>query len=218
MLMAVPREQVEVCLRLLTEATLRPVAVEMAPMAAGKVFALSGRPLPPSWLLLHLEDGAFELTHIQGARMRAFAQGRNLRGQDLSRASWPRSKRWRPSPRTPGAGHLWPWRDRFQVGALKQHELEVIYPSHLAIPGLQPDMNLSEVLPAVGAGLCLPGTGAPGGQSPAPGGTGGRPHGPGFFHHHAASGLSGTLLSLGDQRLYPHPRRALPGQPADSRR
>jgi len=50
--MAVSRDQVEACLRLLTEATLKPIAVELAPAAAGKVFALSGRPLPSSWLLL----------------------------------------------------------------------------------------------------------------------------------------------------------------------
>ena len=41
MLMAVPRDQVEACLRLLTEATLRPVAVELAPVAAAKAFALT---------------------------------------------------------------------------------------------------------------------------------------------------------------------------------
>jgi len=157
MLMAVPRDQVEVSLRLLTEATLRPVAVELAPAAAGKVFALSGRPLPPAWLLLHLADGSFELTHIQGARVKAFAQGRNLRGQDLSRAILAQVEAMaaaRPEPQAlgiygrGGAG--------FKVGTLKKHELEVIYPSHLPISGLQPDMNLSEVLPAAGAGLsCL---------------------------------------------------------------
>ena len=44
MLMAVSRDPVEECLRLLTEATLKPIAVELAPAAAGKVFALSGGP------------------------------------------------------------------------------------------------------------------------------------------------------------------------------
>ena len=163
MLMALPRDQVEVCLRLLTEATLSPVALEMAPMAAGKVFALSGRPLPPSWLLLHLEDASFELTHLQGARMKAFAQGRNLRGQDLSRAILAQVNKMAaepPEPRVLGIyGH---GGTDFKVGALKQHELEVIYPSHLAIPGLQPEMNLGEVLPAVGAGLSCLGQAPPG--------------------------------------------------------
>ena len=218
MLMAVPRDQVEVCLRLLTEATLRPVAVELAPVAAGKVFALSGRPLPPSWLLLHLEDGSFELTHIQGARVRAFAQGRNLRGQDLSRAILAQVDNLaaaRPEPQV--LGIYGRGGADFKVGALKKHELEVIYPSHLPIPGLQPEMNLGEVLPAVGAGLSCFGPGAPGGQSPAPGGAGGHPAGTIFFHHHAAPGLSGPWLPLGGQRFYPHPRRTLPGQPADSR-
>jgi hypothetical protein len=154
MLMAVPRDQVEACLGLLTEATLRPVAVELAPAAAGKVFALSGRPLPPSWLLLHLLDDSFELTRIQGAKVKAFAQGRNLRGRDLSRAILAQVDEMaaeRPEPQVlaiygrAGAD--------FKVGALKKHELEVIYPSHLPIPGLQPDINLDAVLPAVGAGL-----------------------------------------------------------------
>ena len=163
MLMAVPREQVEVCLRLLREATLSPVALEMAPMAAGKVFALSGRPLPPAWLLLHLEDASFELTHLQGARMRAFAQGRNLRGQDLSRAILAQVKKMAAEPPNPRVlGIYGPGGTEFKVGALKQHELEVIYPSHLSIPGLQPDMNLSEVLPAVGAGLACLGQAPPG--------------------------------------------------------
>ena len=154
MLMAVPRDQVEECLRLLTEATLRPVAVELAPAAAGKVFTLSGRPLPPSWLLLHLGDGSFELTHIQGAKVKAFAQGRNLRGQDLSRAVLAQVDDMAaagPAPRM--LGIYGRGGADFKVGALKKHELEVIHPSHLPIPGLQPDMNLDEVLPAVGAGL-----------------------------------------------------------------
>jgi Tfp pilus assembly protein PilN len=154
MLMAVPRDLVEGCLDLLKEATLRPIAVELAPAAAGKVFALSGRNLPPAWLLLHLEDGAFELTHIQGTRVNAFAQGRNLRGQDLSRAILAQVDDMaaaRPEPRmlalygSAGAD--------FNVGILQKHELEVIYPSQIAIQGLQPDMSLDEVLPAVGAGL-----------------------------------------------------------------
>jgi len=154
MLMAVPRDQVEECLRLLTEATLRPVAVELAPAAAGKVFALSGRPLPPSWLLLHLLDGSFELTHIQGAKVKAFAQGRNLRGQGLSRAILAQVDDMaaeRPEPQV--LGIYGRGGADFKVGALKKHELEVIYPSHLPVPGLAPEMNLGEVLPAVGAGL-----------------------------------------------------------------
>jgi general secretion pathway protein L len=163
MLMAVPRDQVEVCLRLLTEATLRPVALEMAPMAAGKVFGLSGRPLPPAWLLLHLEEASFELAHLQGATMKAFAQGRNLHGQDLSRAILAQVKKMASEPPNPQVLGLYGTGGTdFKVGALKQFELEVIYPSHIAIPGLQPEMNLSEVVPAVGAGLACLGQAPPG--------------------------------------------------------
>jgi Tfp pilus assembly protein PilN len=154
MLMAVPRDQVEECLRLLTEAALRPVAVELAPAAAGKVFTLSGRTLPPSWLLLHLADGSFELTLFQDAKVKAFAQGRHLRGQDLSRtvlAQVDDLAAEEPGPRL--LGIYGRGGTDFKVGALKKHELDVVHPSQLSIPGLQPDMNLEEVLPAVGAGL-----------------------------------------------------------------
>lgn len=106
MLMAVPRDRVEACLRLLTEATLRPVAVELAPLAAANVFALSGRPLPASWLLLHLEDDSFDLTHLAGGKVKAFAQGSHLPGQELSRASLSQVERLiaaRPVPRPWGS-------------------------------------------------------------------------------------------------------------------
>jgi Tfp pilus assembly protein PilN len=154
MLMAVLRDQVEACLRLLTEAGLSPVAVELAPVAACKVFALSGRPLPPSWLLLRLMDGAFELTHMQGAKVKGFAQGRNLRDQELSRAILAQVDAMamtRPEPQTLGVYG----RDGadFRVGVLKKHELEVIYSSQIPLVGLEPDMSLGEALPAVGAGL-----------------------------------------------------------------
>ena len=137
MLMAVPRDRVEECLRLLTEATLRPVAVELAPVAAAKVFALSGRPLPASWLLLHLEDDSFELTHLQGAKVKAFAQGRHLQGQDLSRAILAQVDDLaaaRPEPQA--LGIYGRGGADFKVGILKKHELEVIYPSHAAHPGV----------------------------------------------------------------------------------
>ncbi len=154
MLMAAPRDQVEECLHLLTEATLRPVAVELAPAAAGKVFGLSGRPLPPAWLLLHLEDSAFDLTHIQGSLVKSCHRVRGLQGKDLSRTILTQIEKLttsRPAPQMVaiyGRGAT-----DFKVGTLKKHELEVIYPSHLPLPGLQPDMSPGEVLPAVGAAL-----------------------------------------------------------------
>lgn len=157
MLMAVPRERVEDCLRLLTEATLRPVAVELAPMAAANVFALSGRPLPASWLLLHLEDDSFDLTHLAGGKVKAFAQGSHLQGKELSRASLSQVERMigaRPAPQALGLyGRS---AADFKVGSLKKHELEIIYPHHAPIKGFTPEMSQDGVLPAVGAGLsCL---------------------------------------------------------------
>jgi Tfp pilus assembly protein PilN len=154
MLMAVLRDPVEACLRLLTEAGLSPVAVELAPVATGKVFALSGRPLPPAWLMLRLEDGAYELTHLQGAKVKGFAQGRNLREQEVSRAIVAQVDTMaltRPEPKVLGVyGRNGA---DFRVGVLKKHELEVIYSSQIPLVGLEPDMSLGEVLPGVGAGL-----------------------------------------------------------------
>ncbi len=217
MLMAVPRDQVEACLGLLTEATLRPVAVELAPAAAAKVFALSGRPLPPSWLLLFLLDDAYELTHIQGPRVKAFAQGRNLRGKDLARAIQPRSMVWRRRGRNPRR-----WVSMAPAGLIsksgrsKKHELEVIYPSQLPIPGLAPEMNLGEVLPAVGAGLSCFGPAALG-VNLLPRRRGRLSGWDDFLSPPSCSWSCWAYLPLGDQCLYPHPRRTLPGQPADSR-
>jgi Tfp pilus assembly protein PilN len=157
MLMAVPRDRVEGCLGLLTEATLRPVGIDLAPMAAGNVFALSGRSLPASWLLLHLEDGSFDLTHLYEGKMKAFAQGRHLGGEELSRAILAQVDRMsaaRPAPQVLGVyGHSG---TDFKMGVLKKHELEVIYPHHAPLKGFTPEMSLDGVLPAVGAGLsCL---------------------------------------------------------------
>jgi Tfp pilus assembly protein PilN len=154
MLMAVLRDQVEVGLRLLTAAALKPIAVELAPVAAAQVFGLSGRPLPASWLLLHLEGGSYELTHIQGAKVRAFAQGRNLRGKELSQAILAQIDAMAaPGPEPQLLGLYGRGGADFNVGILKKHELEVIYPSHINLKGLQPEMSLDEILPAVGAGL-----------------------------------------------------------------
>jgi Tfp pilus assembly protein PilN len=157
-LMAALRDPVEKCLAVLREAGLRPVAVELAPMSAGQVFTLSGRSLPASWLLLHLEEGSFELTHMQGGRVKAFAQGRNLRGKELSRTILARIEEMageRPEPQALALyGRVG---EDFKVGMLKKHELEVIYPGHLPISGFQADMNWGVVLPAVGAGLACMG-------------------------------------------------------------
>jgi Tfp pilus assembly protein PilN len=157
MLMAVMREPVEECLRLLTEATLRPVAVELAPPAVGKVFVMSGRPLPPSWLLLHLKGDSFDLTHFQGAKVNAFAQDRNLLGRELSQAVLAQVDNLATTQPEPQALGLYGrGMADFRVGILQKHNLEVIYPSHMTIPGLVPEMSLDQVLPALGAGLsCL---------------------------------------------------------------
>jgi hypothetical protein len=162
LVMAVARDRVEECLGLLTEAGLRPVAVELAPVAASQVFTLSGRSLP-AWLLLHLEEDAFELTLLKGGQVQAFAQGRHLQGRDLSRAVLAQVEAMAAAGMDPrvlgiyGRGGA-----AFPVGVLKKYELETIYAGQLPLPGLLPEMNLSEVLPAVGAGLACFGPAAGG--------------------------------------------------------
>jgi Tfp pilus assembly protein PilN len=157
MLMAVPRDRVEACLGLLRAATLRPVSVEPAPMAAGNVFALSGRPLPASWLLLHLEESAFELTNLQGGKIKELVQRRHLQGKELSQAILAQVDRLMaagPAPKMLGVyGHSGA---DVKLGAIKKHELDVIYPHHTPIKGLTPEVGSEGALPALGAGLsCL---------------------------------------------------------------
>ena len=217
LVMAVARDRVEECLGLLTEAGLRPVAVELAPVAASRVFTLSGRSLP-AWLLLHLEEGAFELTMLAGGQVQAIASGRHLQGRDLSRAVLAQVEAMAaagPDPRVLGiygrGGAAFP------VGILKKYELETMYAGQLPLPGLLPEMNLSEVLPAVGAGLACFGPAAGGVNLLPPASRAAIRLGRYSFTTMVLLVFLGLSLPLGRQRLSPHPGGTLPGQPADRR-
>jgi Tfp pilus assembly protein PilN len=154
MLMALPRDRMEACLGLLTEATLRPIAIQLAPVAVGNLFALRAKSLPSSWLVLHLGDSSFELTHFQGDKLRAFAQGSHLQGKELSRAVLAKIDDLAKAPPAPKALGLYgSGMADFKVGPLKRPDLEVIYPSYFPIQDLSQEMHLDAVLPAVGAGL-----------------------------------------------------------------
>ena len=155
MLMALPREAVDGSLNLLSQAGLRPMAVELAPAAVATAFSQLAAKLPPSWLLLHLESGAFELAHIQGQTIRAFRQGRTTPGADLNRLLGGEIERLR------AAGHQFKAiclhgqsGSGFQATALSESQnLNLVYPSHLAIQNLPPETEQEGALAAVGAAL-----------------------------------------------------------------
>ncbi len=159
MIIALPKTRVSTCLDLLTEATLRPTWLSVAPLAAGNAFNLLGsKKLPPSWLLLHLEIGAFELTHIYRGVVRSFTHRQRLQRKEFTRelvgAIDQALETGESTPRflcVYGDGGA-----DFQVGALQKYEFDIAYPSQLVPESSLPEADQDEALPAVGAALsCL---------------------------------------------------------------
>ena len=104
MLLALPREPVEVCLALLAEVGLKPMSLELAPTAVANAFAALGGKLPHSWLLLNLEPGAFQLTQVWGQTLGAFIQRSDLAPRDLPKILRHEMDRLRgrgPGPQSP---------------------------------------------------------------------------------------------------------------------
>jgi Tfp pilus assembly protein PilN len=157
LLMALPRNRVEDCLQLVTEAGLRPLAVQLAPVAASNAFAGCGRPMPGSWLLLHLSDGALELLNLQNGVVHSYYSGRNLGKTELSRTILTHIGHISDAGATPQTLCLYgSHKSDFNVGVLQQHNLEIISPNHLVITGFLPETSPDAALPSVGAALtCL---------------------------------------------------------------
>ncbi len=155
MLMALPREPIEACLSLLTQAGLRLTAVELGPYAVANAFAQLAGKLSSSWLLLHLQPGAFELAHVQGQAVREYHLGRNSAAADLNRVLNEEIGRLRAASQGAMALCLYgQGLSGFQVTALTEtHNLNPIYPSHLAMQNLPPETELDGALAAVGAAL-----------------------------------------------------------------
>ncbi|HEY9074064.1 MAG TPA: pilus assembly protein PilM, partial [Desulfobaccales bacterium] len=155
MLMALPREAVDGSLDLLSQAGLRPISVELSPVAAANAFAQLAGKMPSSWLLLHLEPGTFELAHIRGQAIRSYRQGRSSSGADLNRVLADEIGRLTEAGRDVKALCLYgQGQPEFKVSALSEtHNLDPVYPSHLAIQNLPPETELDGALPAVGAAL-----------------------------------------------------------------
>jgi Tfp pilus assembly protein PilN len=156
MLQALPRELIETCLHLFNEATLRVISLELATTALANTFATLRGKLPPSWLLLHLAPGAFELALIKGQTLKSLSHGKNLAPKELGRAVTAGIDGIQKAGFEPGALCLYGTGAEFDVGALSPYGLEVIYPSHFTLQGLPPETEQSGALPAVGGALrCL---------------------------------------------------------------
>jgi Tfp pilus assembly protein PilN len=157
-IMALAKDRVAPWLSLLSEAGLRPVGLTLASLAAANAFAmLAAKRLPSSWLMLHVQEGATELTHIQGGIVKSYKQARssaeqaflpeleagidNLASQGISP----------PVLCIYGAGS-----GGGLVGAVQHYNLETIYPGQV---GLEPTLSEAAqdgALPAAGAGVaCL---------------------------------------------------------------
>ncbi len=158
MILALAKERAVTCLDLLREASLRPIGLTLAPLAAANAFALLGaKRLPDSWLLLHLNADAFELTHIYRGVLKSFSQARGLENQAFLQKLVASIDNLVAGGATPqvlsiygaGSGDL-------QMGALQQDNLDIIYPGDVGLDHALPEADQDEALPAVGAGLsCL---------------------------------------------------------------
>lgn len=155
MLMALPREVVDNSLNLLTQAGLRPMAVELAPAAVINAFSQLAAKLPSAWLLLHLEQGDYELALVQGQTLQAYRQGHSTSGADLSVVLGEEIGRLKAAGHEFKAMALYGQSGSgFQATALSEaHNLNPVYPSHLAIQNLPAETELDGALAAVGAAL-----------------------------------------------------------------
>lgn len=164
MLLAVPRDQVEPYLTLLTQVGLRPMFLELAITAMANAFAQLAGKLPSAWLMLHSEAGAFELARFRGQVIREYRQKRSATAADLNRLL--REEISRLSDGGGGVQTLCLYgqvREGFQVSALSEtHNLNVIYPSHLAIQHLPAESESAGALPALGTALRTLGRGSQG--------------------------------------------------------
>jgi general secretion pathway protein L len=154
MLMALPRVQIEPCLDLLSAVGLKPMALELAPMAAANAFVRLGGKLPDSWLLVHLEPGAFQLIQVKGQLLRTFCQWSGP-FRDLAKKLQAEIVRLGEEGANPKAMALYGASgkgvDAASLG--RQQGLDMVYPNLFAIKGLPPETEVPGALPALGAAL-----------------------------------------------------------------
>ena len=156
-LMALLRSRIEEYLFLLTEVGLRPVALQLAPVAAGNAFAGLGQPLPSPWLLLHLASGSYELLHLRDGVLQGYHRGGDLKQAELAKAILAHIEQiYARGPRPKLLGFYGSHIADFNLSLLQHLDLEIIQPSHLTIAGLLPDTDFDAALPSLGAALaCL---------------------------------------------------------------
>jgi Tfp pilus assembly protein PilN len=154
-LLALRREPVEACLRLLTQAGLRLTSLTLAPVATANAFAVLGEKMPPDWLLLHAGKENFELSQIKGGGLQPCRTGRVGKSGELVQESNSVLENLRRDGKGPevlglyGAGA-----SRDLRRALSQQVMvPLVTPELLKVTGLPPDFSSEEALPAVGAGL-----------------------------------------------------------------
>jgi len=154
MVMGLPREAVDLCLGLLTQAGLRPMALELSTTAVANAFGQLAGKLPSSWLLLHLKPGAFELAQVKGQAVDACRQGRGSSGVDLNQLLTEEIGRLRTGNAAKSLCIYGRGLQGFQVTALSEtYNLNPVYPSHLVIQNLPPETELEGALAAVGTAL-----------------------------------------------------------------
>ncbi len=154
-LLALRREPVEACLRLLNQAGLRLTSLTLAPLATANTFAVLGEKMPSDWVLLHAGTENFELSHIKGGALTPYRTGRVGKSGELVQVTNSVLENLRLDGKGPkvvclyGAGAS---RD-LRRALSQQIMVPLVTPELLKVEGLPPDFSSEEALPAVGAGL-----------------------------------------------------------------
>jgi Tfp pilus assembly protein PilN len=152
MLMALPRDPVEACLKCLVQAGLQPISLELAPVAAANVFARQAGRLPSSWLLLCPGEGGgvLEIGHIQGRTIRSWRTVPVKSGAALS-AEIEKICAQAPAPEAMGYyGEGIPGADLARMSS--KLGIALITPERLNLKGLPAEKGLQSAgLPALGA-------------------------------------------------------------------
>ncbi|MBW1991672.1 MAG: PilN domain-containing protein [Deltaproteobacteria bacterium] len=155
-LMALPREFIEAWLRLCAAADLKPIAVELAPVAAANAFALLTPRPPSSWLLLRSGENDFDLLHIRDNVVRQWHSGRTESGDQLVDLAAGEVRRLSAAGAAPGALCLYGADGaRLKTSTLlEQVPLPVMQESQIRVKGLDWEGSPAhQLLPALGAAL-----------------------------------------------------------------
>jgi Tfp pilus assembly protein PilN len=155
MLLALRREPVARCLRLLTQAGLGLTALTLSPVAAANAFAALEGKMPPAWLLLHLGNEGFEISHIKGGALHSCRTGRVGQLRDLVQVVNGLLETLRLEGTGPeticlyGAGATPEARRTLS----QKVTVPLVTPDLMKVADLPPEVTPQEALPALGAAL-----------------------------------------------------------------